>query len=212
MSNITYHRFLRDGRVETKDMSESHRDFHVESVRQTYPTSHVMNGVTGHRVDTITREGATLRVDWLSDDTGNAYVWFSEEGEAPRKGPECYGTIWVCGDCLHHHANGECGSCHDDEHGHDKEPLSAIGEGFTVAMGMARDEHSCREECPGHYDTDDALTSGAGIGEPVFCDGTCQPMPDECDCETNTYSTSQCEGCRSWLHGERHAMTLFKGV
>ncbi len=27
--------------------------------------------------------------------------------------------------------------------------------------------------CPGHYDTDDALTSGIGIGESVYCDGTC---------------------------------------
>lgn len=31
--------------------------------------------------------------------------------------------------------------------------------------------------CPGHYDTDDALISGAGIGEGVYCDGTCEPIP-----------------------------------
>lgn len=30
------------------------------------------------------------------------------------------------------------------------------------------------EGCEGHYDTDDALTSGVGIGEPVTCDGTCR--------------------------------------
>lgn len=30
------------------------------------------------------------------------------------------------------------------------------------------------------------------------------------DEEPNTYSTSQCEGCGSWLHGERHSMTLWK--
>ncbi len=119
---------------------------------------------------------------------------------------ESYGTIWVCVDCLMHHANGECGGCHND--GHDEEPLSSIGEGFHVAVGMSREEHECRE-CEGHYDTDEALIA-AGIGEPMFCDGTCQPAPEECDCETNTYSTSQCEGCGSWLHGERHAMTLFK--
>lgn len=29
--------------------------------------------------------------------------------------------------------------------------------------------------CEGHYDTDDALTSGVGIGEPVYCDGSCNP-------------------------------------
>ena len=31
--------------------------------------------------------------------------------------------------------------------------------------------------CEDHYDTDDALTSGAGIGEPAYCDGTCNPAP-----------------------------------
>lgn len=122
---------------------------------------------------------------------------------------EDYGLIWVCVDCMLHHANGECGDCHADD-GHDCEPLSSIGDGFTVAMGMLAEEHGCREECPGHYDTDETLTSGAGIGEPTFCDGSCQPVPDECDCETNTYSTSQCEGCGSWLHGERHAFHLWK--
>ncbi|MCP9209559.1 hypothetical protein [Streptomyces cucumeris] len=29
-------------------------------------------------------------------------------------------------------------------------------------------------ECEGHYDTDDALTSGVGIGEAIYCDGSCQ--------------------------------------
>lgn len=118
------------------------------------------------------------------------------------------GTIWVCIDCMLHHANGECGSCNDIYGPHDEEPLGAIEAPFHVAMGTAREEHSCRE-CEGHYDTDDALTSGVGIGEPVFCDGTCQPVPEECDCEKDTYSTSQCEGCGSYLHGERYAMTLF---
>jgi len=27
--------------------------------------------------------------------------------------------------------------------------------------------------------------------------------------EYDSYSTSQCEGCGSWLHGERHAFTLW---
>lgn len=114
--------------------------------------------------------------------------------------PECYGTIWVCVCCMLTHANGEC--CAEDTHGGDScEPLSAIEAPHTVAMGMAREEHSCRE-CEGH----------PGLGDLTeYCDGTCQPMPEECDCETNTFSTSQCEGCGSYLHGERHAMTLFAG-
>jgi hypothetical protein len=102
---------------------------------------------------------------------------------------ENFGTIWVCIDCLLHHANGECGSCHDGVHGHDKEPLSAIEAPFTVAMGMAYAEHA--EDC-------ETRIQGS------------QPDNYECDCETNTYSTSRCEGCNSYLHGERHALTLFK--
>lgn len=30
------------------------------------------------------------------------------------------------------------------------------------------------EECEGHYDTDETLLSGAGIGEPTYCDGSCK--------------------------------------
>lgn len=37
---------------------------------------------------------------------------------------------------------------------------------------IAEDDSSLK--CGGHYDTDDTLTSGVGIGEPVYCDGTCQ--------------------------------------
>ncbi|MFI0265601.1 hypothetical protein [Streptomyces luteogriseus] len=151
---------------------------------------------------------------------------------------ESYGTIWVCTDCLMHHANGECGSCHDEGHGHDEEPLSAIGTSFHVAMGMASEEHAdgclrrpleCEwcsslathavwwEEsdgtrhgeprCVEHLDPPTDAVAGGTVPIP-----TPFPVPDnyECDCETNTYSTSQCKGCRSYLHGERHAMTLFK--
>jgi hypothetical protein len=96
------------------------------------------------------------------------------------------GTIWVCVDCMLHHANGECGGCHE---GHVAEPLSAIGDDFHVASGMAYEEHA--EDCLRRTQGSDA------------------PGDYECDCETDTYSTSQCEGCGSYLHGERHAMTLF---
>lgn len=98
------------------------------------------------------------------------------------------GTIWVCVDCMMHHANGECGSCHDDVHGHDKEPLSAIGDAHPAA-GMAYEEHA--EDCLKHTMGSDA------------------PGDYECECETDTFSRSQCGGCGSYLHGERHALTLF---
>jgi hypothetical protein len=105
-------------------------------------------------------------------------------GEAVINMSENYGTIWVCVCCMLTHANGEC--CADDQHGGDSiEPLSSIEAPYSVTMGMAVEEHSCGRE----------------NGEDV----------DECDCERNTFSTSQCEGCGSYLHGERHAMTLWKG-
>lgn len=112
---------------------------------------------------------------------------------------ENYGTIWICGDCLHHHANGECGSCHDDNH--DAEPLSAIGDGFTVAMGMVEEDHY--DGCM-IYILSDLQASYPDMDWP--------DVPDDyqCDCETDEFSTRQCAGCNSWLHGERHAMTLFK--
>lgn len=93
---------------------------------------------------------------------------------------ENYGTIWVCVNCLHHHANDECEDCHSD-HGHDEEPLSSIEWPFSVAMGMPWEEHS-----------DNCIHDG------------------ECNCEINSFSRSYCEGCGSWLYSERHAMTLFK--
>jgi hypothetical protein len=152
---------------------------------------------------------------------------------------ESYGTIWVCVDCLMHHANGECGSCHD-KHGHDEEPLSAIGDGFHVAMGMSYEEHAetCARRPLGCTECSNPAThavwwqneDGTREGEPRCGEFECMSTPDDavaggtapiptpfpvpdnyvCDCETNTFNMSQCEGCGSWLHGERHAMTLFK--
>lgn len=116
----------------------------------------------------------------------------SGQTETPvRKGPESYGTIRVCVCCMLMHANGECCSLDDAGHSDGCEPLSAIGDGFHIAMGMGYEEHA--EDCLRRTQGSDA------------------PGDYECDCETNTYSTSQCEGCGSYLHGERHAMTLFKG-
>lgn len=90
-------------------------------------------------------------------------------------------TIWVCVDCIAHHANGECGSCYDD-HGHDEEPLGLLVSAST-AMGMAQEGHACGRQDDTHF--------------------------GECDCETRTYNISRCEGCGSWLHGVRHAMTIW---
>lgn len=94
------------------------------------------------------------------------------------------GIIWVCSDCMLHHDIGECGGCHS-EHGHDEEPLCLIRPPYTITMGKSYDEHLCEIE------------------------GGCYDSRSKCDCATDTYSTSQCDGCGSYLHGERHAMTLW---
>lgn len=113
---------------------------------------------------------------------------------------ESYGTIWVCVCCMLSHANGEC--CANDEHGGDScKPLSAIGEGFTVAMGMGWEDHD--DECL-TYVINDLKARHPEVDWPDV------PGDYECDCETNTFSTSQCKGCGSYLHGARHALTLFK--
>lgn len=90
-------------------------------------------------------------------------------------------TVWVCRDCMLHHANGECGNCHADE-GHDRVPMSLCNP-WEVAMGMLGKEHPCTEWEHG--------------------------VTDECDCETQNFSWSSCDGCGSNLGGERHAMTLW---
>ena len=93
-------------------------------------------------------------------------------------------TIWVCTNCIMHHANGECGDCHNPDGHEGDEPLSKLDPRFS-AMGMGYEEHS--EDCP----TRDPENE----------------YPEDCECETNTYSTSSCGGCGSDFHGERHAMT-----
>lgn len=98
------------------------------------------------------------------------------------------GTIWVCQCCMLTHANGEC--CSDEQHGGDGiEPLSGIEPPYSVTMGMVTEEHSedCAVRITGEHSDN-----------------------EECDCDRNTFSTSQCDGCGSWLHGERHAMTLWE--
>jgi hypothetical protein len=113
---------------------------------------------------------------------------------------EIYGTIWVCVCCLFHDANGECGDCHS-EHGHDEEPLSAIGDGYSVTSGMGWEDHS--DDCLQHI-IHDLKERFPDVDWPDV------PGDYECECETDTFSRSQCDGCGSYLHGERHGMTLWK--
>ena len=96
---------------------------------------------------------------------------------------QCLGTIWVCSDCMLVHANGECG---EDT---DREPWGLLKPGQTVTMGLPADEHSkyCAVRKTGRW-----------------------PNNYECDCERNDFSTSPCEGCGSYLHGDRYAFGLWE--
>lgn len=53
---------------------------------------------------------------------------------------------------------------------------------------------------PLHLFSDMHVTPGM-LGEEHDC------IADECDCETNTYSTRSCDGCGSEYHGARYAVT-----
>jgi len=92
-------------------------------------------------------------------------------------------TIWVCTNCIMHAANGECGDCYNrDGHG-GGEPLSLLSNQASPGMGWEFHLEDCHVFQSGGEDR------------------------DECECETNTFSTSSCDGCGSDFHGERHAMT-----
>jgi len=86
---------------------------------------------------------------------------------------EILGTIWVCTDCFLLHANGE----HPENP--DREPLSLIGPGYSVTLGLTADEHES------------------------WCDG------DECACDHIEFWSAACQGCGSALAGERWALTLW---
>lgn len=99
------------------------------------------------------------------------------------------GTIWVCQCCMLEHANGEC--CPDDDHGGDGiAPWSSTDDArFDVTMGLTSEEHAddCMVRLTGHW-----------------------PVNYECGCERISFSTSRCDGCGSYLAGERHAFGLWR--
>lgn len=96
-------------------------------------------------------------------------------------------NISVCQCCMLAHANGEC--CPDDNHGGDGiAPWADMAEGHTVTMGLLAEEHN--EYCE------------------VYKTGS-WPTDYECDCEGPWFGTSRCDGCGSYLHGDRYAFTLW---
>ena len=93
---------------------------------------------------------------------------------------DCLGRIAVCECCMYIHANGECG-----DHEHEHEPLSVIGDGLTITMGLLAEEH------------EDGCTEA-------------DREADRCDCEGPWFSWSSCEGCGSPLGGDRYAFTMWR--
>ena len=88
--------------------------------------------------------------------------------------------LWVCIDCMLVHANGECTDTPD------RAPWALWeNDSSDITMGLLWSEHEC--ETP----------------EETFRNG------GECDCETDPFSMSDCDGCGSTLAGERHAFTAW---
>jgi hypothetical protein len=83
-----------------------------------------------------------------------------------------------------HHANGECGSCHEND-GHQTEPWALYEDDEThVTMGLMDDLHA--DHCL-HKTYGDAV--------------------EDCYCESVDFSWHACQGCGSNLGGSRHAFT-----
>lgn len=88
---------------------------------------------------------------------------------------------WACTDCTILLANGEApADMSEDQVTAREDQIDARNAGYTITLGMLREEHSC--------------------------DGT----SDECDCEVTSFSWSPCDVCGSNLGGERHAVSFWK--
>jgi hypothetical protein len=87
--------------------------------------------------------------------------------------------ISVCVDCMVLHANGEYDHDRDPS---EPEPLSLIGPGYSVTMGVSEHSEHCTEV----------------------------DREEGCDCDQLGFSWSRCEGCGSTLGGDRFALTLWR--
>lgn len=98
------------------------------------------------------------------------------------------GALWVCQCCMLAHANGEC--CPDEDHGGDGiQPWAAWDDRHHATMGLLAEEH--HGECP------------------VNIEGSHNAV-EECDCERTHFTWSRCDGCNSFLGGERWAFTMWR--
>lgn len=114
---------------------------------------------------------------------GSTYAWSIETLERAEEPTNAY-LGWVCGNCIGHLANGECGDC---PHEGLRDPLSHFEYGQRVTPGMFPIHHA--DDCPAHYGEVDV----------------------ECECEVTEFSHDRCDGCGD-LPGERHAVTVWVEV
>lgn len=89
---------------------------------------------------------------------------------------------WVCEHCLFHLVNGDCtevDTCSPGS-GDENDPMRLF-DGMYATPGTLSEHHECQEG-PDERD-------------------------DDCECETNPFSWSACDGCGSPLGGARYAVT-----
>jgi hypothetical protein len=84
--------------------------------------------------------------------------------------------LWLCIDCTIAEVYGDVSPYRPADL---PEVLSAIPEGMRLLPGRLNEDHSCDR----------------GNGEDI----------EGCDCEVDTFSRPECDGCGDWHHGERHA-------
>lgn len=95
------------------------------------------------------------------------------------KRPMPQGTLWVCVDCTFLAVNGDAPVDPDPTQ---PEPWASFGDQLDVTPGLIATEHDC-DYAAGEW--------------------------QECECETRSFSLSQCDGCGSYLGGSRHAFTYW---
>jgi hypothetical protein len=132
---------------------------------------------------------------------------------------------WCCTDCLMMLANGEGDPEWTEEEAADYDARVAhYTEGCNVTLGLMREDHECKfnwtltdaagetyeyyaktitealDEHQWHNDTDGIVSAVAHDLETV----------EDCECERQSFSWSQCDVCGSNLGGSRDAVCFFK--
>lgn len=115
------------------------------------------------------------------DECGDRWTDTSRKRETMAETRET-ATGWICTDCMMLLANGETPPEMDENE--TAAWLDSLDDS-EMTPGLMADEHD--EDCPNH---------GEWQGE-------------ECYCETQDFSWSPCDSCRSHLGGTRHAVTFW---